>query len=64
MAGNVMNFGEVFHTHPLKDAAGTFLRFAEDHNIRLSETRTRLGRQRLQSVTSIGFASRPLRDMS
>ncbi len=41
MAGNVMNFGEVFHTHPLKDAPGTFLRFAEDHNIRLSETITR-----------------------
>jgi hypothetical protein len=31
----------VFHTHPLKDAAGTFLRFAEDNNIRLSETTTR-----------------------
>ena len=40
MAGNVMNFSEVFHTHPHKDAPGTFLRFAEDHNIRLSETRT------------------------
>ena len=35
VAGNVMNFGEVFHTHPLKVAVGTFLRFAEDHNIRL-----------------------------
>ena len=43
VAGNVMNFGEVFHTHPLKDAVGTFLRFAEDHNIRLSETITRAG---------------------
>ena len=42
-AENVMNFGEVFHTHPLKDAVGTFLRFAEDHNIRLSETITRAG---------------------
>ena len=38
-----MNFGEVFHTHPLKDAAGTFLRFAENNNIRLSETTTRSG---------------------
>ena len=38
-----MNFGEVFHTHPLKDSVGTFLRFAEDHNIRLSETITRAG---------------------
>ena len=43
MAGNVMNFSEVFHTHPHKDAPGTFLRFAEDHNIRLSETRTGSG---------------------
>ncbi len=40
---NVMNFGEVFHTHPLKDAPGTFLRFAEDSDIRLSETTTRSG---------------------
>jgi len=43
VAGNIMNFGEVFHTHPLKDAVGTFLRFAEDNNIRLSETITRAG---------------------
>jgi hypothetical protein len=43
VAGNVMNFGEVFHTHPLKDAVGTFLRFAEDTNIRLSETITQAG---------------------
>jgi hypothetical protein len=43
VVGNVANFGEVFHTHPHKDAAGTFLRFAEDHNIRLSETTTRSG---------------------
>lgn len=43
VAGNVMNFGEVFHTHPLKDATGTFLRFAEDHRIQLSETITRSG---------------------
>ena len=38
-----MNFGEVFHTRPLKDADGTFLRFAEDNDIRLSETITRAG---------------------
>jgi hypothetical protein len=40
---SVMNFGEVFHTHPLEDAPGTFLRFAEDNDIRLSETTTRSG---------------------
>ena len=43
MAENVLNFGEIFHTHPLKDAPGTFLRFAEDNNIRLSETATGSG---------------------
>jgi hypothetical protein len=42
-AGNVVNYGEVFHPHPLKDASGTFLRFAEEHNIRLIETATRSG---------------------
>ncbi len=52
-AGNVMNFGEVFHTHPLKDAPGKFLRFAEDHKLRLSEMTTRSG--------TAGIAERYLR---
>jgi LPS sulfotransferase NodH len=42
-AGNVLNYGEVFHPQPLEDAAGTFLRFAEERDIRLSETATRSG---------------------
>jgi hypothetical protein len=42
-AADVVNFGEVFHTEPLKDARGTFLQFATENNLRLVETRTRSG---------------------
>lgn len=38
-----MNFGEVFHPQPLTDAAGAFLRFAEEHNIRFNEMATGSG---------------------
>jgi hypothetical protein len=42
-AAGVVNYGEIFHPEPLKNATGTFLRFAEEQNIRLVETTTRAG---------------------
>lgn len=42
-AAGAVNYGEVFHTEPLKDAKGTFLQFATENNLRLFETSTRPG---------------------
>ena len=39
-AGGAVNFGEIFHNRPLKDAVGAFLRFAQKHDIRLADTNT------------------------
>lgn len=42
-AAGIVNYGEIFHPQPLKEATGTFLRFADEQNIRLVETTTRAG---------------------
>ena len=39
----IANFGEVFHPQPLKDAAGPFLIFAKENDIRITDTQTRSG---------------------
>jgi hypothetical protein len=39
----LVNYGEIFHTQPNKNAKGAFLQFAEEQNIRLFETATRAG---------------------
>ncbi|MBA2334253.1 MAG: hypothetical protein H0V90_04880 [Blastocatellia bacterium] len=40
-AAGLKIFSEVFHTAPLNDGAGSFVRFAREHNVRLCETTTR-----------------------
>lgn len=42
-AAGVTNFGEVFHPEPLKEARGTFLSFAQQNDLRLSDTITSSG---------------------
>jgi hypothetical protein len=42
-SGGFVTLGEVFHNEPLKDAAGTFLAFAKERDIRLTDTSTRAG---------------------
>lgn len=40
-AAGVANFGEIFHTHPLADARGSFLNFATEQRIPLVALKTR-----------------------